>query len=102
MPAHTCSACNSLLLRDGPCPHCGTTPPILLTALLVGLAGCDSGETFKAVPAYGIAETGFVDADGDGYAASEDCDDDNDQVYPGAPETLQDGVDSNCDGFDDT
>lgn len=37
-----------------------------------------------------------VDADGDGYAEGDDCDDTNASTYPGAPE-LCDGVDHNCD-----
>ncbi|MCB9743499.1 MAG: putative metal-binding motif-containing protein [Alphaproteobacteria bacterium] len=47
------------------------------------VAGDDTGE--------------LVDADGDGVPASEDCDDDNAGVYPGAVE-LCDGWDNNCDG----
>ena len=35
--------------------------------------------------------------DGDGFEASEDCDDSNDTVYPGADEQC-DGIDSDCDG----
>jgi hypothetical protein len=38
-----------------------------------------------------------VDGDGDGYPASEDCDDTNADVYPYAEE-LCDEVDNNCDG----
>ena len=43
------------------------------------------------------------DADGDGYSPSTgDCDDTVSSVYPTADETMGDGVDSNCDGEDDT
>jgi uncharacterized protein (TIGR03382 family) len=41
-----------------------------------------------------------VDADGDGYTAGIDCDDDNDNVYPDAPE-LPDGLDNDCDSIID-
>ncbi len=40
---------------------------------------------------------GAVDNDGDGYAASVDCNDSNDQIHPGALE-LCDGADNNCNG----
>ena len=39
----------------------------------------------------------IVDEDGDGVPASEDCDDGDPAVYPGAEE-LCDGVDNDCDG----
>lgn len=42
-----------------------------------------------------------VDADGDGFAAAVDCDDGNASIYPGAPDPVCDGVDSDCDGDDD-
>ena len=41
------------------------------------------------------------DADGDGYPASEDCDDDDPTVHPGAEETWYDGTDQDCAGDDD-
>ncbi|MCB9778659.1 MAG: hypothetical protein H6742_08870 [Alphaproteobacteria bacterium] len=41
-----------------------------------------------------------TDADGDGYDGEafggDDCDDDDDTIYPGAAETWYDGVDSDC------
>jgi hypothetical protein len=49
--------------------HCGTSPPLL-----------------------------NADMDGDGIAGcAGDCDDDNDTVYPGAPE-ICDGIDNDCNG----
>ena len=45
-------------------------------------------------------DTGPVDADADGWAAWEDCDDDDPAVFPGAPE-LCNGADDDCDGVDD-
>jgi hypothetical protein len=41
-----------------------------------------------------------LDLDGDGVNAPADCDDGNSAVYPGAPETCDDAVDSDCEGTD--
>lgn len=45
---------------------------------------------------------GPIDYDKDGFPAGKDCNDKNDKIYPGAPETPGDGIDSNCNGKDDT
>ncbi|MCO4771286.1 MAG: putative metal-binding motif-containing protein [Deltaproteobacteria bacterium] len=67
----------------------------LLLSVALGstlLAGCPSGPEPGPDP---------VDADGDGFTDDVDCDDANADAYPGAPEVC-DGVDTNCDGEDDT
>lgn len=51
----------------------------LATALLVGCA---------------------TDEDKDDFNVEDDCDDTNAEIYPGAPETVGDGIDSDCDGED--
>ncbi|MBI5599767.1 MAG: S8 family serine peptidase [Deltaproteobacteria bacterium] len=42
----------------------------------------------------------IVDADGDGYAEPEDCNDNVPSIYPGATEIKHDGVDQDCNGYD--
>ncbi|MEE2751655.1 MAG: putative metal-binding motif-containing protein [Myxococcota bacterium] len=84
----------------------------------------DTGDTGEAQPDYGVPDTGetgigedtgpsdlygvpdtgmYTDQDGDGYTEADgDCDDSDASIHPGAQETPGDGVDSNCDGNDDT
>ncbi|MDP2306417.1 MAG: MopE-related protein [Pseudomonadota bacterium] len=51
--------------------------------------------------AYVVHGASVADADGDGYvagsAATEDCDDTNAAVHPGATEIVADGIDQDCD-----
>jgi hypothetical protein len=63
-------------------------PFILVGLLSLGLTiGCSTEET---------EDTGPVDADGDGFIATVDCDDNNSAIHPGADEHC-DGIDNDCD-----
>ena len=82
---------------------------IALVALL-GLTACgdedkDTSDSdvisdTSTMALYGVP---FTDNDNDGWAQEDgDCDDENAEINPDAEETPGDGVDSNCDGEDDT
>lgn len=106
LPCTRCAA--PILANTMECPCCGaaveddvTVRPIMVLMGLV-LSGCEVSE---AVALYGaaITDTGFIDADGDGFAPVDgDCDDDDPDIHPEAEETPGDDVDANCNGEDDT
>jgi hypothetical protein len=105
-----CMQCHQHLFPiEVTCPHCGAvvhhgtdnairpSTAALLLGLMLG--GCDDGDEGTELM-YGVPMT---DNDGDGWAMEDgDCDDSDESINPGAEETPGDGVDSNCDGFDDT
>jgi len=65
---------------------------------------CDGDlvDTFDDLDGDGDPDCTDADADGDGFdgplGSDVDCDDLDDAVYPGAPDTCDDSVDSDCDG----
>ena len=67
-----------------------TLPTLLL------LACSDKADTGTPLGGDG-GDGGFVDLDGDGWTADEDCDDGDPTVSPGAAEACN-GVDDDCDG----
>lgn len=68
---------------------------------LAGLLGLTLMTTFTACATalYGVSVT-RDDLDGDGSFTPLDCDDTDPTIYPGATDTVGDGVDQNCDGVD--
>ena len=66
---------------------------VLMSAGLLTLTVCSGGGG-------GTTDNGVSDADADGYATPDDCDDGNPDVYPGATEVPYDGVDQDCNGMD--
>lgn len=97
----TVCACGHHRLVGSACPSCGRSGGLVgrtAAAALLGLSmsACTT-ETAQAL--YGVA---MIDEDEDGYPQGSDCDDLDATRHPGAEETPGDGVDSDCDGGDDT
>ena len=71
------------------------------------VCGCDgvtyNNECLALQVGVNLAHSGqcVVDADGDGYNSSVDCNDNNAAIHPGALDTNCNGVDENCDGTAD-
>ena len=83
-----------------------STARAALMGLALGATACMPVAKYGGVDSFSEESDPQTDLDGDGYdaesAGGTDCDDDNAEIHPDATETAGDGVDSNCDGSDDT
>jgi hypothetical protein len=74
-------------------------PAMALLGLTLGTSACISQDLYGVA----ISDSALTDADGDGYSRLEgDCDDEDATIHPEAEESPGDGIDSNCNGEDDT
>ena len=80
--------------------------PVLLVAIVTFAAACTPPPTGGGTTTTSSTTTTTTtappqDVDGDGFTDDVDCDDNDPNVFPGAPDEIDDGnLDSNCDGAD--
>jgi hypothetical protein len=75
---------------------------LVLVVAVAAMGGC-TGKTAPTDSFVGMDTESTADDDGDGFSPADgDCDDADDSRSPDAAEATGDGVDSNCDGEDDT
>jgi hypothetical protein len=84
-------------------PFAECTNPRQLNGLAPGahtfeVRAIDKAGNADPTPATRSWSVAVPDLDGDGYNAVQDCDDADPAISPGRPETLDNGVDENCDG----
>ncbi|MCO4744960.1 MAG: putative metal-binding motif-containing protein [Proteobacteria bacterium] len=107
----TCESCDRhFRVEDEACPFCSRRSPAMTKALnVIGggftalvLAACYGVGGFEDDPPQDSGDTSDqIDADSDGFNATEDCDDTDPAVNPAANEVCDDTIDNDCDGDTD-
>jgi hypothetical protein len=72
------------------------------TVLVLPVLSPGRAEEFRPESAaFAASRTSPKDLDGDGVSPPYDCDDADAEKHPTAPDVLCDGIDQNCNGFDE-
>ena len=102
MAAPHVAAAAALLMAEG-ATSSEAESALIDTASDLGTSGWDSSYGWGLIqPDAALASlTPATDADGDGYDETADCDDSDASINPGEAEVCGDGIDNDCDGYDD-